>query len=263
MGERDKKFDVFDKKHYEEFGFLRYQFSQFVIGSFITASRFHIRKLNSFKFYGEEEFHDYLSKPRDRGLLTISNHTSTLDDPTLVSNLVSSKMIFNQSLLRYSVCAKDMCFKNRFLAETFFMLKALPIERGGGVDQKGMEIIFQKLKERRWVHLFPEGKISQTGIMNPIKRGVSRVILETNPIVLPFYHEGMDKVLPKKTYIPHINQKIFVICDKAMYFDEIVEMFHQGKISRDEAEKKINEKITEKFEILQKKLKEKKEQDKL
>jgi hypothetical protein len=29
--------------------------------------------------------------------------------------------------------------------------------------------------------------------MNVIKKGVSKLILETNPIVLPLYHEGMEK----------------------------------------------------------------------
>lgn len=261
MGDKEKNsnFDVFDSKHYE-YGFLRYNLSKFVVGSLISIFRFQLRYLNNFKFYGDKEFQEFLDKPRERGVLTISNHTSTLDDPTLMSNLVSSKMIFNQTMLRFSICAKDMCFKNRLLSETFFLFKALPIERGGGTEQRGMEIIYKKLKEKNWVHIFPEGRISQTGVMNPIKRGVSRIILETNPIVLPFYHEGMDKVLPVKTYIPHWKKSIFVIFDKAMYFDEIVEKYNKGLLSMEEAEKIIIDRITEKFGDLQKKLQNKKEE---
>jgi monolysocardiolipin acyltransferase len=56
-----------------------------------------------------------------------------------------------------------------------------------------MNIITEKLKQGNWVHLFPEGKISQTGEMGTIKKGVSKIILETNPVVLPLYHEGMEK----------------------------------------------------------------------
>ena len=101
----------------------------------------------------------------------------------------------NIDKLRYALCAEDMCFKNIFSSEFFKLMKALPIKRGGGIEQKGMNIVIEKLNEGEWIHMFPEGKISQNGKMNQIKKGTSKLILETNPTVIPIYHEGMEEGL--------------------------------------------------------------------
>jgi hypothetical protein len=47
--------------------------------------------------------------------------------------------------------------------------------------------------------------------MNPVKKGVSKLILETNPIVLPLYHEGMEKGEEK-------NFLIFLVLPKGKLF---------------------------------------------
>jgi hypothetical protein len=47
----------------------------------------------------------------------------------------SSKWLFQSDRYRYAICAEDMCFKNIFTSEFFKLVKALPIKRGGGIEQ--------------------------------------------------------------------------------------------------------------------------------
>jgi hypothetical protein len=46
------------------------------------------------------------------------------------------KRLFQPDRYRYALCAEDMCFKNFFSSEIFKLGKALPIKRGGGIEQE-------------------------------------------------------------------------------------------------------------------------------
>lgn len=56
--------------------------------------------------------------------------------------------------------------------------------------------------------------------------GVGRLIAEANicPLVIPFYHLGMDLVLPNDPpYVPQRNQKVSVYVGEPLIFDELVQ----------------------------------------
>lgn len=54
------------------------------------------------------------------------------------------------------------------------MGRCVPIVRGEGVYQKGVDFCIEKLAENQWVHIFPEGKVTPTPIR--IKWGVARMV---------------------------------------------------------------------------------------
>ncbi|EOO04385.1 putative tafazzin protein [Phaeoacremonium minimum UCRPA7] len=79
---------------------------------------------------------------RERGLITVSNHISVLDDP-LMWGVLPLKNDFEPSNLRWGLGAHDICFANKALSTFFSVGQVLPTHRGfhsplGGLFQPTM-----------------------------------------------------------------------------------------------------------------------------
>eukprot|EP00887_Chlorella_sp_A99_P007893 scaffold20.g7893.t1 len=101
---------------------------------------------------------------------------------------------------------------------TFFQSgKVLPIVRGEGLGQPIMRAVAGEVAAGRWLHIFPEGKVNYTGTLGPLRWGVGKVICDVlrktdrDPIVLPFYHSGMGRVLPKRGRLPRAGNHVHVV----------------------------------------------------
>ncbi|VDN45095.1 unnamed protein product [Gongylonema pulchrum] len=109
--------------------------------------------------------------------------------------------------------AITICRRTQFLNFRFFSLgKCVPIVRGEGVYQKGVDFCIEKLAENQWIHVFPEGKVTPNPIR--IKWGVARMIMESPnpPIVLPIWIQRMAEVWPQsKPYYPRF-EKVVNVC---------------------------------------------------
>ena len=131
-------------------------------------------------------------------------------------------------------------------------LKILPIERGGSIDQKAMQIIINKLSTGHWVSMFPEGYIAQDGEVKKVRRGVGKIILESNPTprVYPIYHRGMEGVKSEKKWLPSVGSHIVVKLGKEIHFDDIISTYKEGRISTEEAYIQIASRIEQKMKSL-------------
>jgi monolysocardiolipin acyltransferase len=167
----------------------------------IGASRFVMNRMNSLTIEGLERF-QALKERGDRGLLTFSNHVSLFDDPLLLCNFPLGP--YRQ--VRWVAADALNFFGTPARAWLFTAGKAVPIVRGagGGVDQPGMRFLAQRLREGHWVHVFPEGGRTRhpLALMTPFKAGLGRLMAETTPVALPFYHYGMHQVLPVGAKLP-------------------------------------------------------------
>lgn len=124
--------------------------------------------------------------------------------------------------MRWGLCTEEICFPTPGLATFFGMGKAIPIQRGGSIHQKGMATLQSKVNNGDWVHVFAEGRVWQeAGIplrdslgrwcsaggrcsepwtkVGPFKWGVGKVIANADktPVVVPFFHLGCDSILPQ------------------------------------------------------------------
>tara|TARA_B110000208_G_scaffold161505_1_gene197193 strand:- start:229 stop:1539 length:1311 start_codon:yes stop_codon:yes gene_type:complete len=100
-----------------------------------------------------------------RGLLSVSNHASTLDDPGLMcAGVLPSEAFYTPRKMRWNFCAEKVCFsKSEVLATIFGAGKALPLSRTGGLSQPVFKTTARMLASGHHVHIYPEGRVWQEG----------------------------------------------------------------------------------------------------
>ncbi|XP_027352246.1 tafazzin-like [Abrus precatorius] len=185
--------------------------------------------LNRVQVYGLEKLHSaLLHRPKGKSLLTVSNHVASIDDPFVIASLLPPHVLLDAKNLRWTLCATDRCFKNPVSSAFFRSVKVLPVSRGDGIYQEGMDMALSKLNHGGWVHIFPEGSRSRDGgkTMGSSKRGVGRLVLdgESMPLVVPFVHTGMQEIMPIGANFPRIGKMVTVLIGDPINFDDILYM---------------------------------------
>lgn len=209
--------------------------------------------LNTYAVHNRDRLHKCLyEREKDRGLVTISNHDSCMDDPLLWGAL-KWRSAFQQQHVRWITAAHDICFTEYSHALFFSLGKVVPVVRGDGVYQRSMDFILDKLDHGGWTHIFPEGKVNLDKTVIRFKWGVGRLISEAKkiPIVLPMYHIGMDDILPNKApYIPRIWKKVTLLVGQPMEFTEDIELMKFHSKTPAEIRKYITDKLQEEMSKL-------------
>ena len=182
----------------------------------VNLSKFILTKMNSLEIQGVEKF-EALKERAGRGLLTFSNHTGLFDDPLLPSNFP----LGNFDEIRWVAADALNFFSTWPTAFVFSSGKGVPVARGAGFNQPGFDFLRDRLGEGHWVHIFPEGGRTrlEDGRLKEFKAGVGRLIAETNPIGLPFYHYGMHEVLPIGAKFPRWGKDVRLTFGDAIDFN--------------------------------------------
>lgn len=153
------------------------------------------------------------------GLITVSNHTSTIDDPFVISAMVPWSYFWTEHRhhgVRWALCAKEICYINQFLGQFFQSGKTLAIERGKGLNQPVMRVAAQRVARGDWLHVFPEGRVGYAGTMGAFKWGIGKIVCDSIrsgqqlPLILPFYHSGLADILPKGTMAPRPGNEVTI-----------------------------------------------------
>ncbi|CAN6674261.1 tafazzin [Trichomonascus vanleenenianus] len=195
-----------------------------------------------------------MSKIENRGLLTVMNHTSVLDEP-LCWGILPVDQIIHPQRMRWTLGAENICFKNRFLSGFFSMGQVLCTRRfGAGPFQGSVDAAVRLLSPdnceyspeyfnsapylggltptANWVHVFPEALVHQpeaphNNTLRYFHWGVSRMVLEAAkpPIIVPIFTQGFEKVMPEDqaSFVPrNIGSSIQFNVGQPMREEEVV-----------------------------------------
>ncbi|CAF0956400.1 unnamed protein product [Rotaria sordida] len=213
-----------------------------LVGSF---SKFWMKCATSLRIENGEILRNaVLNRDPDRPLITVANHHSCMDDPLLFGATMPLRVFWNRRRMRWSLGADDIVFTMRKHQMFFSLGKTIPVTRGDGVYQRPMDFALEQVNQGGWMHIFPEGKVNLTKEPIRLKWGVGRLIAEADicPLVVPFYHLGMDSVLPnQEPYIPHIGEKVSIYVGKPLIFDGLVQKMKKENRSLEEIRKAVTD----------------------
>ena len=162
--------------------------------------------------------------PPARGLLTVSNHTSVLDDP-LLWGVLPARHLVARAHMRHALGAADICFASAPARAFFALGRVLPTHRlhrspRGGLFQPTLDALPALLAPpaAAWVHVFPEGRVHQHARreMRYFRWGVARMILEppVAPVVVPIFIAGFDDVMHEDRgpprCLPRVGKRVHI-----------------------------------------------------
>lgn len=137
--------------------------------------------------------------PMQGPVVLASNHMSFLDP--IAMGVACPRPV--------SYISRDDVFKYPILSWLLPRLYVIPVARGAG-DLGAIKAAIRILKEGMAFGIFPEGRRSRTGAIEPFKTGAAAIALRTGATVVPAAIIGSDKAWPVGSS-PRLRRRIKVI----------------------------------------------------
>ncbi|CAK9225053.1 unnamed protein product [Sphagnum troendelagicum] len=226
-----------------------------VLPTVANACHAFMHGLNITEIHGADKLEQAVSqRPEGQSLITVCNHVASMDDPLVMAALLPPSILIQAKNLRWTLCATDRCFTNAAFSAFFRSVKVLPLRRGAGLQQEGIDIALSKLKNGDWVHIFPEGSRSRDGgkTIGAIRRGIGRLVtdVEKTPVVIPFVHTGMQEMMPIGSKFPSIHKKVTVLVGDPIELDDIINQSSRQCLSKEAVYDAITVRVGERMRVM-------------
>jgi long-chain acyl-CoA synthetase len=150
-------------------------------------------------------------------ILFMPNHLSYAD--SIVINMALPPQW--RKVLSYAA-AEDFLFDEikQLVPLAHFLFNAFPLPRTeSGNIRHGLENIGTMLDKGFSVVLFPEGRVSETGTLLPLKRGAGLIATQMDTYVVPVRIHGINIIFPFGTMVPRKRHEVHVTIGKPLRFN--------------------------------------------
>lgn len=136
-------------------------------------------------------------------LLLVSNHRSMLDSYVVSLGVgLWPRGLFDARIAPFHTPEAANFMHTPALSAFHTLLRCVPLRRGAGVLQPGIDVVIELLRRRNVVYMFPEGTRTRDGSIGRATPGVGRVILESGCTALPIHVDGTARMLPIGRRLP-------------------------------------------------------------
>jgi len=167
---------------------------------------FYSYVLNRTRIHGREHL---------RGLkapwIICSNHSTMMDDMFVDPIILWRQFLNSYESIPFHAPEENNFYKNPLMAWFMRSVKCIPLIRGRGANQEGLNRLIDTIRNGGSLHIFPEGTRSRTGQLGPGKIGVAKLAYLSNATVIPVYHRGLETVLPIGTYFPRPFRRVEIM----------------------------------------------------
>ena len=152
--------------------------------------------------------------PATGPVLIAANHQSFLDPPAIGCRVTQRQLDF---------VARSGLFGSKHFGGFLAFLNSIPVAEEGP-DAKAIKEIIRRLRMGRCVMIFPEGSRSETGEIEPFKRGVALLVKRAQCPVVPAAIDGAFEAWPRARKRPKLlfAPKLRVLYGEAIPYDELM-----------------------------------------
>lgn len=170
-----------------------------------------IRPIYGLFVWGGLRFEGRENIPKTGGVLIAPNHVCYLDPPTVA--MAAPRHAY--------IMAWEALFKIPVLGTYIRWMRAFPVNPGTP-DRHALKFAEEKLKDGEAVIIFPEGTVSPTGELLPLRAGVLMIAQRANVPIIPCFVHNTNVMLPYEQIRPRFTkEQILVRFGKPVTMEEL------------------------------------------